>query len=216
MRTHAFALCLAVIVIAASPCSAQERASTEAKPIGKFVLVTGTVTIEHTAPVAMLASLSTAPARAKVDDPVYIGDVINAAADGKGGIAFVDGTAFNISGNTRIAMDEFVYDPNGKANATVLNLTKGTFTLVAGQVAKTGTMKVETPVATMGIRGTTPHVEIADDGSVRFVTLIEEGKRKVENRRSGQPTKQRKADNQYRFKELDSGINIKLKICSGC
>jgi hypothetical protein len=216
MRTHAFALCLAVIVIAAFPCSAQERASTEAKPIGKFVLVTGTVTIEHTAPVAMLASLSTAPARAKVDDSVYIGDVINAAADGKAGIAFVDGTAFNISGNTRIAMDEFVYDPNGKANATVLNLTKGTFTLVAGQVAKTGTMKVETPVATMGIRGTTPHVEIADDGSVRFVTLIEEGKRKVENRRSGQPTKQRKADNQYRFKELDSGINIKLKICSGC
>jgi hypothetical protein len=40
-------------------------------------------------------------------------------------------------------------------------------------------MKVNTPVATMGIRGTTPRVEIADDGSVKFSTLIEESKDKV-------------------------------------
>jgi len=31
----------------------------------------------------------------------------------------------------------------------------------------------------MGIRGTTPRVEIADDGSVKFSTLIEESKDKV-------------------------------------
>jgi hypothetical protein len=37
-------------------------------------------------------------------------------------------------------------------------------------------MKIDTPVATMGIRGTTPHVEISDDGTVKFSTLIEEGK----------------------------------------
>ena len=32
---------------------------------------------------------------------------------------------------------------------------KGTFTFVAGQVAHTGDMRVATPIATMGIRGTT-------------------------------------------------------------
>ena len=37
-------------------------------------------------------------------------------------------------------------------------------------------MKVATPVGTMGIRGTAPHVEILDDGSVKFSTLIEENK----------------------------------------
>jgi hypothetical protein len=31
----------------------------------------------------------------------------------------------------------------------------------------------------MGIRGTTPHIEISDDGSVKFSTLVEEGKSKV-------------------------------------
>jgi len=35
---------------------------------------------------------------------------------------------------------------------------------------------VETPVGTMGIRGTTPHVQIFDDGSVKFSTLVEEKK----------------------------------------
>jgi hypothetical protein len=78
-----------------------------------------------------------------------------------------------------VAARRAVYDPNGKSNSTFFSLTKGTFTFVAGKVAKTGDMKIDTPVATMGIRGTTPHVEISDDGTVKFSTLIEEGKSKV-------------------------------------
>jgi hypothetical protein len=37
-----------------------------------------------------------------------------------------------------------------------MSLTKGTFTFIAGEVAHTGRMKVDTPVGTMGIRGTAP------------------------------------------------------------
>jgi HAD superfamily hydrolase (TIGR01662 family) len=58
-----------------------------------------------------------------------------------------------------MVLNEFVYDPNGKSNSTLFSLSKGTFTFIAGKVAKTGDMKIDTPVATMGIRGTTPHVE---------------------------------------------------------
>lgn len=76
-----------------------------------------------------------------------------------------------------MVLTEFVYDPNGKSNSTLFNLTKGTFTFVAGNVAEDWSdMKVDTPVATMGIRGTTPHVEISDDGTVKFSTLIEEAR----------------------------------------
>jgi len=35
-------------------------------------------------------------------------------------------------------------------------------------------MKVNTAVATIGIRGTTAHVVIAEDGTVKLSTLIEE------------------------------------------
>ena len=34
-------------------------------------------------------------------------------------------------------------------------------------------MRVDTPVGTMGIRGTTPRIDIAEDGSVKFSTLVE-------------------------------------------
>jgi hypothetical protein len=102
--------------------------------------------------------------------------VVTTGADSKLGIIFVDGTAFNISSNARMVLNEFVYDPKGTSNSTLISLTKGTFTFIAGKVARTGDMKVETPVATMGIRGTTPHVEIRDDGTVAFSTLMEDKK----------------------------------------
>ena len=127
---------------------------------------------------------------------VYRGDVVQTAANGAVGISFTDGTAFNISSNAPMVLNEFVYDPKGKQNSTLISLSKGTFTFVAGQVAKTGDMKIDTPVATMGIRGTTPHVEISDDGTVAFSTLIEDHRpagpqRRASNDKNG--AKQRQA-----------------------
>jgi hypothetical protein len=214
----AFLFSLAIPAIATLTSPAMGQAGPETKPIGKVAIVTGSVKIERTAAVALLASLPPSGGNVSAGDAVYIGDVIQTGPDGKAGITFADGTAFNLSSNARMVLDEFVYDPNGRSNASVVSLTKGTFTLVAGQVAKTGTMKVETPVATMGIRGTTPHVEIADDGSVSFATLIEQGKEKAQKRPGKRATpKERRADNQVdRFSDMDRSINIRLKICQGC
>ena len=112
---------------------------------------------------------------AKVGDFVYRGDLVQTGANSAVGMVFTDGTAFNLSANARIELNEFVYDPNGNNNSAFISLAKGTFTFIAGKVAKTGDMKVDTPVATMGIRGTAPHVEISEDGTVHFATLAEEG-----------------------------------------
>ena len=147
----------------------------------------GSVTIEHANAVIVQANLPAAGgvSQTKLGDLVYKGDVVQTGADGKIGITFTDGTAFNLSSNARMVLNEFVYDPDGKSNSTLFSLTKGTFTFIAGKVAKTGDMKIDTPVATMGIRGTTPHVEISDDGTVRFSTLIEENKGRVTEKRGG-------------------------------
>src|SRR5260370_28602370 len=139
-------------------------------PRGKGVTATGSVTIERANAVVIQANVA---GQAKVGDLVYLGDVVATGADGRVGINFTDGTSFNLSNSARIALNEFVYDPNGKSNSTLFSLTKGSFTFVAGNIAKTGDMKIDTPVATMGVRGTTPHVEISDDGTVKFSTLIE-------------------------------------------
>ncbi|WFU43831.1 FecR family protein [Bradyrhizobium sp. CB82] len=154
-------------------------ADSSTKPIGKVVAVTGSVMIEHVGAVVVQANTSDERSRTKIGDLVYQGDVVRTGPDGRVGINFTDGASFNLSSNARMVLDEYVYDPNGKSNSTLFSLAKGTFTFVAGNVAKTGDMKIDTPVATMGIRGTTPHVEISDNGTVNFSTLIEEGKSKT-------------------------------------
>jgi hypothetical protein len=182
----------------------------ETAPIGKVVKLNGSsVTIEHTGAVVVQASVD--GSKVKVGDPVYQGDVVQTGADGAVGITFSDGTAFNLTNNARMVLNEFVYDPNGKSNSTFFSLTKGTFTFVAGKVAKTGDMKIDTPVATMGIRGTTPHVEISDNGTVKFSTLIEDGKTRVEKRST--LTKQTPKSAQQAQPTIDKP---NLTICRGC
>lgn len=143
-------------------------------PIGKVVTVDGTATIEHTAVVVVQASVAGGPVNAKVGDFVYRGDVIRTAADGKINLVFADGTALNVLSNAEMELNEFVYNPSNNLGSSVFGLVKGTFTFVGGKLAKTDRMRVTTPTATMGIRGTTAHVVIEEDGSVRFSTLIEQ------------------------------------------
>jgi hypothetical protein len=237
MHTSAIAVFVAGLIMAASatlPGSAQAQSNTapvaaggvESSAIGKVVSASGSVTIEHANAVVVQANLpaGTGVGQTKAGDPVYKGDVVQTGADGKIGITFTDGTAFNLSSNARMVLNEFVYDPNGKSNSTLFSLTKGTFTFIAGKVAKTGDMKIDTPVATMGIRGTTPHVRISDDGSVEFSTLIEENKNKAAGKRVV-PVNQRQAKTesspdttppQRAQNTRNKGLNFNLQICKGC
>ncbi len=109
-----------------------------------------------------------------VGDTVRKGDVVQTSGSSSVAIVFADGTTFSLNANGRMVLDEFVYAAGGTGNSAVLNLVQGTFSFVAGQVAKTGDMRVETPVATMGIRGTAVLVEIsANDGQTRFSVMVE-------------------------------------------
>ena len=187
------------------PAPAVQNAASS--PIGKVIAATGSVTIEHVSAVAVQASLPSKAGQTKVGDLVYQGDVVRTGSDGRVSINFADDTSFNISNNASMTLDEFVYDPNGKSNSTLFNLSKGAFTFVAGKIAKNGDMKVETPVATMGIRGTTPHVEISEDGTAKFSTLIEEGKSQVVKKLGAAAVEQPQ-------QKPDQKLN--LKICRGC
>lgn len=166
-------LCLGLIAVEES--AAQAPSGLDTNPIGKVLTVQGVVQIEHPAAIIVQANLPTSGAEpSKVGDLVYRGDIIQTGSDGKLGVGFADGSSFSVSNNARMEVNEFVYDPHGHSNSSLMSLTKGTFTFIAGEVAHTGSMKVDTPVGTMGIRGTAPRVEIRNDGSVKFSTLVEE------------------------------------------
>src|SRR5215470_14173249 len=174
MRVSGLVLGLYIGVAAALLSPAWAQSSTDANPIGKVLTAAGSIRIEHPAAILAQANLPSDAGQTKIGDLVYRGDIIQTGADGKLGVAFADGSSFTVSANARMEVNDFVYDPNGHSNASLMSLTKGTFTFIAGEVAHTGSMKVNTPIGTMGIRGTAPRVEILNDGSVKFSTLVEE------------------------------------------
>src|SRR5260370_31963345 len=115
--------------------------------VGKIVTVSGSVTITPADGSALQASLG---------DLVYQGDVVETGADGAAGIAFADGTTSNLSASGRMVLSEFLFDPNGTSNSTLISVVQGTFAYLAGKVAKTGDMKIDTPVGTVRIGRTGP------------------------------------------------------------
>ena len=98
----------------------------------------------------------------KPKDDIYLNDVLQTAAKSSLGITFIDATTFNLTANAKITVDNFVYEEGGKQNAALVDVAKGTVAFVAASVAKTGDMKISTPSATLGIRGTTGVVEVPE------------------------------------------------------
>jgi hypothetical protein len=175
MSAHRTGLLLALCLGVNLAWGQNAVAAPDTNPIGKVLTITGAVRIDHSAVITVEANLPTnSVGEAKAGDLVYRGDIVQTGPDGKLGVGFADGSSFSVSNNARMEMNEFVYDPHGHSNSSLTSLTKGTFTFIAGEVAHTGNMKVDTPVGTMGIRGTAPRVEILNDGSVKFSTLIEQ------------------------------------------
>jgi hypothetical protein len=102
----------------------------------------------------------------RVNDPIFKNDTLATAANSTLGVTFDDQTTFSLSANTRIVVNEFVYAEGGAANAAVFNVAAGTAAFVAALVARTGEMKITTPVATLGIRGTTGVIDVPEQGGV--------------------------------------------------
>ena len=112
-----------------------------------------------------------AAAALKAADLIFKKDTLETAATAALGITFDDGTTFSLSGNTRIVVDDFVYRQGGNANAATFNVALGTAAFVASLVAQTGNMKIATPEATLGIRGTTGVVEVPQAGGAAAPTI---------------------------------------------
>jgi hypothetical protein len=134
---------------ASAPAAAQPAAD---DPIGNVATLTGSATVTR----------NNASTPLKLKDDVFLNDVLQTSANSTLGVTFNDATTFNLTANARITVDSFVYEDGGKANAALFNVAKGTVAFVAAAVAKSGDMKISTPTATLGIRGTTGLVEVPE------------------------------------------------------
>jgi hypothetical protein len=75
---------------------------------------------------------------------------------GKVGITFADDTKVQVNENSRLVIDDFVYDPKSKTGKLALNMASGTVRYASGAIAHNSTNKVaiNTPTATIAVRGT--------------------------------------------------------------
>src|SRR5258708_29034615 len=87
---------------------------------------------------------------ANIGDSIYQTDVVQNGTGSSLGMVLVDGTTFNLSENARLLLGDLTYDSNSSSNTSLYSLIQGAASFVAGQVAKTGDMKVATPVGTIG------------------------------------------------------------------
>jgi Ca2+-binding RTX toxin-like protein len=85
--------------------------------------------------------------RIQTGDLVFEGDVIETGAEGAVIVRFYDGTTFDLSNNARIVFDKYFYDPDGTSNSIWLRIGRGIFSLIAGRVAETGDVWIDTPVS---------------------------------------------------------------------
>ena len=77
-------------------------------------------------------------------------------ANGKAGITFQDDTKVQITEHSKLVIDNFVYDDSKKTGKLGIKMALGTIKYASGQIAKSDPQQVivETPTATIGVRGT--------------------------------------------------------------
>ncbi|MBB4261173.1 hypothetical protein GGD64_005221 [Bradyrhizobium sp. CIR3A] len=136
----------------ASPTPAADAQPAAVEPIGNVATVTGIATV--------IRDKNSYPLR--VRDDIYLNDVVQTSSNSTVGITFDDATTFNLSASSKITIDNYVYEDGGKQNSAIFDVGRGTVAFVAAAVAKTGNMKITTPTATLGIRGTTGVVDVPE------------------------------------------------------
>ncbi|NQU56166.1 MAG: FecR domain-containing protein, partial [Rhodospirillales bacterium] len=115
-------------------------------------------------------------------DGVVMQETLETVPDGGIAVQLIDETILTLGGNTSLTVDELVFDPATREGNSVLKLVAGTYYYVSGKMHKKG-IQIETPVATIGIRGTKLLITIGDDG--RTTVGVISGAAKVTSRQNG-------------------------------
>lgn len=99
-------------------------------------------------------------------------------------VKFKDGSKLTLGANSKVLVDAFVYAPGDTESKALISLPIGALRYVTGEMPK-GQTTIDTPTATMVLRGTT--VKIATDGS-NTLLVVDEGSVTVHDKRTGQNT----------------------------
>ncbi len=93
---------------------------------------------------------------------LLVDDILQTSADGRLGAILQDGTGVGLGPNTELKIDSFVYEPADGKFGLLLRLARGVMAYFSGRIARLApsSVRVETPVGVIGLRGTEMAVTI--------------------------------------------------------
>jgi hypothetical protein len=102
---------------------------------------------------------------------IFVGDTIDTGKESQLQIRMKDGAMLAIGASAEFAVNAYSYKKIGDAkDGAVLSLVKGGLRTISGQIEKS-TYKLQTPVATLGIRGTVFDVYVNPSDGTTVVIL---------------------------------------------
>ena len=134
-----------------------------AEPVGEVKEVTGPTQIEKQSGGALNVDKGTG---------VESMDTV-VTADGRVNILFVDDTQVAITENSKLLIDEYVFDPATSNGKLSLKIAEGTVRYASGLIAHKDNTKVDiqTPTATIGVRGTDFTMTVNEVGESLIILL---------------------------------------------
>lgn len=101
-------------------------------------------------------------APAQVGQIVFEADGLRTGADGTIGVTLNDDTRLSLGPGSELKLERFTFAPADSAFGLVLKFVKGAATYVSGRIAKLApdSIRLETPAAIIGVRGTTLAINV--------------------------------------------------------
>lgn len=138
---------LVSVAMIASPSTAQT--------VGINSAVRNSVQLQQTAGAAVQ--------QARIRQKVQMRNVVTTGSASKLQITLLDRSSLTVGPNARLTVNRFVYDPKTKSSSVGTAVAKGTLRFLSGKAARGGRNSINTPAASIGIRGTMVELAVGED-----------------------------------------------------
>jgi hypothetical protein len=101
---------------------------------------------------------------ARIGQEILPSDGLKTGEDGRLGVTLKDNTRVSLGPASEVRLESFMYNPGAGRMGLVLKFVRGVAAYVSGRIAKLSpdSIRLETPAAIVGVRGTTLTIRVAE------------------------------------------------------
>lgn len=107
----------------------------------------------------------------QIDDDIFFNEIITTEPDASAVMSFRDGSTLEIGPNSALTIDEFVFNPVEGVKTQTVTALVGSFRFVSGMAMPNQTITINTPTATLGIRGSITSFVVDGGGATAAVPI---------------------------------------------